>query len=70
MTKTSVNMTLHDLLVSRGNHSEAILAPGKQTVSYKQLHDNVIQLASALNSFGIGRGDRVAIAWEWPRNSN
>jgi len=55
-------MTLHDLLSASGNdHNDALLAPGRHTVSYKQLFKNVIELATALNSFGIGRGDRVAI---------
>jgi len=62
MTKTPMDMTLYDLLIAtRNDHNDALLAPGRQTVSYKQLFDNVLELATALNSFGIGRGDRVAI---------
>src|SRR5699024_4412770 len=62
MIKTPLNMTLHDLLNATGSdHDEALFAPGKPTLTYKQLYDNVIQLATALNSFGIGRGDRVAM---------
>ena len=62
MIKTPLNKTLHDLLnVSGNDHDDALFAPGKPTLSYKQLFDNVVQLSAALNSFGIGRGDRVAI---------
>ncbi|WP_211329291.1 acyl--CoA ligase [Ammoniphilus oxalaticus] len=62
MIKTPLNMTIHDLLSPTGSdHDEALFAPGKPTLSYKQLYDNVIQLSAALNSFGIGRGDRVAM---------
>lgn len=62
MTKTPLEMTLHDLLKVTGmENNDALLAPGRQTISYKQLFDNMIELAAALNSFGIGRGDRVAI---------
>lgn len=57
-----LNMTLYDLLQSTGNdHDNAILAPGKPTLTYKQVRDNITQLAATLNSYGIGPGDRVAI---------
>ena len=62
MVKTLFNMTLHDLLNDKGNdHGIALFAPGKPTLTYKQLFENVVQLAATLNSYGIGRGDRVAI---------
>lgn len=40
----------------------ALTAPGKPSLTYKQLRQNVRELAAQLNSFGIGKGDRVAIA--------
>jgi acyl-CoA synthetase (AMP-forming)/AMP-acid ligase II len=62
MMKTSLNMTLLDLLNFTANdHDYALIAPGKPTLTYKQLYNNIIQLTAALNGFGIGRGDRVAL---------
>ena len=53
--------TLYELLAGQDDHP-ALLAPGKPPVSYGQLRENVLELASRLNELGFGRGDRIAIA--------
>jgi oxalate---CoA ligase len=53
--------SLLDLLVGADEHP-ALLAPGRPALSYRQLRANVIELAAQLNGFGLGRGDRIAIA--------
>lgn len=40
----------------------ALTSNERPAVTYKQLQENVVELAEQLNSFGLGRGDRVAIA--------
>lgn len=40
----------------------ALLAPGRPPLSYGQLRATVIALAEQLNRYGLGRGDRIAIA--------
>src|SRR5690348_16135014 len=56
-------MTLLDLLARAGadDHS-ALLAPGRPALTYRQVRENVVALAERLNGFGLGRGDRIAIA--------
>src|SRR5207249_1869389 len=39
-----------------------LLAPGRPALSYRQLRASVTELAAQLNGFGLGRGDRIAIA--------
>jgi len=53
--------TLLDLIAGADDHP-ALLAPGRPPLSYQQLRANVTELAAQLNSFGLGRGDRIAIA--------
>src|SRR4051794_14794523 len=53
--------TLLDLLAGADDHA-ALVAPGRPNLTYAQLRANVIELAAQLNSFGLGRGDRIAIA--------
>ena len=53
--------TLYELLAGEDDQP-ALLAPGKPTLTYGQLRRNVLELASQLNQFGLGRGDRIAIA--------
>ncbi|MBE9051871.1 AMP-binding protein [Nostocales cyanobacterium LEGE 11386] len=54
-------MHLLDLLAEENNHP-ALGTPDQPTLTYQQLRENVISLVSQLNSFGLGRGDRIAIA--------
>ncbi|HEU5101244.1 MAG TPA: AMP-binding protein, partial [Roseiflexaceae bacterium] len=61
MSTPPVEKTLLDLIAGAGDHP-ALLAPGRPALSYTQLRANVIELAGQLNSFGLGRGDRIAIA--------
>src|SRR6476646_5015230 len=53
--------TLLDLIAGADDHP-ALLAPGRPALSYRQLRANVDALAAQLNGFGLGRGDRIAIA--------
>ena len=53
--------TLLDLLAGADDHP-ALVAPGRPALTYRQLRANVAELAAQLNSFGLGRGDRIAIA--------
>jgi len=61
MTYTSSEKTLLDLLAGADEHP-ALVAPGRPTLTYRQLRANVGELAARLNGFGLGRGDRIAIA--------
>ena len=54
-------MNLFELLAGEDNHS-ALVTPGGRSLTYKQLRENVVGLVSQLNSFGLKRGDRIAIA--------
>ncbi|MBW4631414.1 MAG: acyl--CoA ligase [Iphinoe sp. HA4291-MV1] len=53
-------MNIFELLAGEDNHS-ALAAPEGATLTYKQLCENVVELVSQLNSFGLQRGDRIAI---------
>lgn len=54
--------TLLDLLYRAGaDEHPALLAPGKPTLSYRQLRENVVALAEWLSGAGLGRGDRIAL---------
>jgi acyl-CoA synthetase (AMP-forming)/AMP-acid ligase II len=55
------NKTLLDLLAGADEHP-ALVAPDRPALTYRQLRTNVTELAARLNSFGLGRGDRLAIA--------
>ncbi|AVH69520.1 acyl--CoA ligase [Nostoc sp. 'Lobaria pulmonaria (5183) cyanobiont'] len=54
-------MNLFELLVGEDNHP-ALVTPDGRSLTYKQLRENVIRLVSQLNSFGLKRGERIAIA--------
>jgi acyl-CoA synthetase (AMP-forming)/AMP-acid ligase II len=62
-------MNLFELLAGEDNHP-ALVTPNGASLSYKQLRENVIELVSQLNSFGLKKGDgsantsgeRIAIA--------
>ncbi len=63
MASRTHNMTLLDLLAQAGaGDHPALVAPGKPALTYRQLVENVAALAARLNSFGLGRSDRIAIA--------
>jgi acyl-CoA synthetase (AMP-forming)/AMP-acid ligase II len=53
--------TLHGLLASGRDEAVAITAPGATALSYAGLRALVGRTIESLNSFGIGRNDRVAI---------
>ena len=61
MLQSSAKTTLLDLLVGDDNHP-ALVAPERPPLTYRQLRENIVQLAAKLNSFGLGRGDRISIA--------
>lgn len=54
-------MNLFELLAGEENHL-ALVTPEGSTLTYKQLRYKVVELVSQLNSFGLKRGDRIAIA--------
>src|SRR5215216_149255 len=39
----------------------AVLAPGREPATYRELHDAVTHLAAELRSRGLGRGDGIAL---------
>lgn len=53
--------TLFNLLIGEEEHP-ALVAPERPTLSYKQLKQQIVDLAAQLNQLGIGRGDRIVIA--------
>lgn len=61
MLQATPKTTLLDLLVGDDFHP-ALVAPEQPTLHYRQLRENIVQLAAQLNSFGLGRGSRIAIA--------
>ncbi|MBN9386881.1 MAG: AMP-binding protein [Chloroflexi bacterium] len=60
MTQPSENLL--DLLKTGEENQPALVAPGRPDLTYGQLRRNIETLAAQLNSFGLGRGDRIAIA--------
>ncbi len=61
MADISVNKTLLELLAGEENHP-ALVAPGKPSLNYRELRENVVELSGQLNQAGLKRGDRIAIA--------
>jgi acyl-CoA synthetase (AMP-forming)/AMP-acid ligase II len=57
----AIDKTLLDLIAGADDHP-ALLAPGRPALSFRQLRASVTELAAQLNSFGLGHGDRIAIA--------
>src|SRR5262245_51705106 len=53
--------TISGLLAAGGSSSEAIAAPGARPLTYAGLRDQVARTVDALNGFGVGRNDRVAL---------
>lgn len=56
-----VARTLTDLLAKGADDASAIGAPGRPSMTYSQLRQQVAQTASALRAAGIRNADRVAI---------
>lgn len=54
-------MNLFELLAGKDNHPGLITADGL-SLTYKQLRENVVELVSQLNSFGLQQEERIAIA--------
>ncbi|MEA5553250.1 acyl--CoA ligase [Anabaena cylindrica UHCC 0172] len=54
-------MNLFDLLTGTNNHS-ALITPDGSIITYQQLRENITELTSQLHSFGLKKGDRIAIA--------
>lgn len=62
MTEGPVRATLLDLLTGGAAAAPALLAPDRPDLSYAVLREQVRALAEQLQAWGIGRGDRVALA--------
>ena len=54
-------LTLRDLLAGGQDAAPAICAPGESALDFARLRKQIEATIAALNCFGIGRGDRVAI---------
>ncbi|BAZ32151.1 AMP-dependent synthetase and ligase [Cylindrospermum sp. NIES-4074] len=54
-------MNLFELLAGEDNHL-ALVTPEGPSLTYQQLRENVIELVSQLNSFGLQKCDRLSIA--------
>lgn len=55
------SQTLLDLVAGSDSHL-ALAAPDKPSLTYAQVRANLRELAAQLNGFGLGRGDRIALA--------
>ena len=55
------DQTLLEMIAGADDHP-ALLATGRPALTYAQLRANISALAAQLNQFGLGRGDRVAVA--------
>lgn len=56
-------LTVLDMLAQAGaDDHPALAAPSRPALTYRQIREQVVALAEQLNRFGLGRGDRVAIA--------
>ncbi|MDZ4717830.1 MAG: acyl--CoA ligase [Roseiflexaceae bacterium] len=58
----ALNAAILDLLGRGSADHPALVAPDRPGLTYQQLHNNVVALAEQLHGFGLGRGDRIAIA--------
>ncbi len=57
----SSGSTLQDLMSLGEDEHPAIMAPGRRPLSFAGLRGLVRNTIASLNSFGVGRGDRIAI---------
>ncbi len=53
--------TVFEALMIGADEAPAIRAPGRETLTYAGLRDQVVATAAALNARGIGREDRIGI---------
>ena len=53
--------TPHEVLACGEPQAPAILAPGREPLTFSDLRESVDRLAGQLRSLGVTRGDRVAI---------
>jgi len=60
MPKLSEKRALLELMVTKDDRP-ALVTLDRPSLTYRQLHENIVQLAAQLNSFGLGKGDRIAI---------
>ena len=56
----SRSSTLRQLMSAGGDDAPAIVAPGTLPLTYRGLRALVETTIASLNSFGVGRNDRVA----------
>jgi acyl-CoA synthetase (AMP-forming)/AMP-acid ligase II len=61
MNPMSRSSTLRELMSKGADDAPAITAPGTVPLSYRGLRALVEKTIASLNSFGVGRNDRVAI---------
>jgi acyl-CoA synthetase (AMP-forming)/AMP-acid ligase II len=54
-------MNILTLFTQENNHS-ALITPDGAIINYQQLRENITKLVSQLHSFGLKKGDRIAIA--------
>ena len=59
-TRSSAWSTFCELAKRMGEY-EAILAPGRDALTYSELKQQIADIKHDLNERGIGRGDRVAV---------
>lgn len=57
-------LTLLDLLARGEPDAPALLAPGREAMTFRTLRENVCALAERLAALGLGRGDRIAVVME------
>jgi len=58
------NLCLNQLLaaqVNRNPEANAITAPGRTPLTYRQLNHHINHVVATLNTLGVGRNDRIAI---------
>ena len=53
--------TLHEMVALQAPDATAMMSPGGKPLPYSGINQLIAQTTAALNSFGIGRGDRVGI---------
>ncbi|MFM2063601.1 MAG: hypothetical protein RLZZ507_3272 [Cyanobacteriota bacterium] len=54
-------MNIFTLFTQENNHS-ALITPDGAIINYQQLRENITKLVSQLHSFGLKKGDRIAIS--------
>jgi acyl-CoA synthetase (AMP-forming)/AMP-acid ligase II len=57
-------LTLLDLLAHGAPEAPALLAPGREPMTFREVREGVAAHAERLASLGLGRGDRIAVVME------